>query len=119
MSYLTPDAYYQPESFGLTMVHEIDGPDACYSFDMFVLWRHADGRLFYATDSGCSCPSPFEDFTSLADLSPLTDDTWGEFSERLNAWCQYDWRDDDDPILGKVRMLRHEMMVAAVKAMQS
>lgn len=32
---------------------------------------------------------------------------------------QYDWRDDDDPILGKVRMLRHEMMVAAVKAMQS
>lgn len=36
MSYLTPDAYYQPESFGLTMVHEIDGPDACYSFEMMV-----------------------------------------------------------------------------------
>lgn len=73
MSYPTPDAYFQPESFGLS------------------------GVLLAAE---------------------LTDDTWGEFTERLNAWCQYDWRDDDDR-LGKVRMLRHEMMVAAVKAMQS
>jgi hypothetical protein len=43
---------------------------------MLVLWRHLDtGKLFWATDSGCSCPTPFEGyyFTSVdkTDLHPV------------------------------------------------
>ena len=51
--------YYDPKPLGLTVVTSGDDPDAFYSFDMFVVWT--DGKdLFYAQDSGCSCPSPFE-----------------------------------------------------------
>lgn len=54
--------YYDPEKFGLTTIGEIDWSDGCYCFDYTVVWkRESDGRFVYADDSGCSCPSPFED----------------------------------------------------------
>lgn len=54
------NVYYHPESVGLYIVMENDIAGS-YEFDMCVLWKHlATGRLFYAFDSGCSCPSPFE-----------------------------------------------------------
>ena len=59
MSY-DDNPYYNPEKRGLTIVAEGDDPDASYSFDMFVVWTDGES-LFYAQDSGCSCPSPFED----------------------------------------------------------
>lgn len=53
--------YYDPESLGLTIVTSGDDPEAFYSFDMFVVWT--DGKdLFYGQDSGCSCPTPFDEF---------------------------------------------------------
>lgn len=70
MAWDEPDVYHQPEKFGLTVVAEVDA-GASYEFDMTVVWKHEDGRLFWATDSGCSCPSPFEAYTSLDDLSVL------------------------------------------------
>jgi hypothetical protein len=79
MSYDTPDVYNQPEQFGLTIIGELSDPDASYSFDELVVWQHKDERLFYAQDSGCSCPSPFEDFTSLDSLSEITDQTYEKF----------------------------------------
>jgi hypothetical protein len=53
--------YGSPGDFGLAPVGEIDWSDGCYQFDYTVVWRRMDGRLVYAEDSGCSCPSPFED----------------------------------------------------------
>lgn len=52
--------YYDPEKFGLEIVVDID--TGCgYEFDMFVVWHEkATGRLGFATDAGCSCPTPFE-----------------------------------------------------------
>lgn len=64
--------YYDPEKFGLEIFDQIDDDHASYSFDDFVIWRRLeDGKLFYLTDSGCSCPSPFEDY-GVADLIPVT-----------------------------------------------
>jgi hypothetical protein len=60
--------YYKPEAFGLTQVFSIDFSDGCYQFDLLVVWKDADGRLYYAEDSGCSCPSPFEN-DSMATLT--------------------------------------------------
>ena len=114
MSFGTPDPYYQPEHFGLTKIEEIDDPGSCYSFEMFVLWRHQDGRLFYAIDSGCSCPSPFEGYTSLDDLTELTDGTWGMFADSLVAWCRYN---DEGAFADQTKLARHEMYQAAVKAL--
>lgn len=57
--------YDNPEKFGLELVGMVDtgGNDFC----MFVVWKQGR-RLGYITDSGCSCPSPFED-KGLDDLT--------------------------------------------------
>ena len=51
--------YYSPEFFGLQVVDSWDVAGA-YEFDMFVIWKDDKGRFYWGTDSGCSCPSPFE-----------------------------------------------------------
>ena len=71
MGYNNPDPYYQPEKFGLTPIGELDASES-YEFNIVAVWQHTDGRFFVGSDSGCSCPSPFEDFTSLDDLTELT-----------------------------------------------
>jgi len=63
--------FYNPEKFGLKIFEQIEDDHASYSFDDFVIWeRLEDGKLFYATDSGCSCASQFED-TGISDLRPI------------------------------------------------
>lgn len=63
MGYGSDDVYYNPDKFGLEVVGSADIADS-YEFDMFLVLT--DGKqLFWARDSGCSCPSPFEDYTSL------------------------------------------------------
>ncbi len=60
------NAYYNPEKFGCEIVATVDvGAD--YEFDMFVVMRTIEsiegirkGSYFYASDAGCSCPTPFE-----------------------------------------------------------
>ena len=71
--------YYDPQKLGLKIVGEIDCGGG-YEFDKFVVWEKADGSKWYATDSGCSCPSPFEN-TELADLQPFR-------VEELRSWAE-------------------------------
>lgn len=52
--------YYNPEAVGLTIVAEAEDPEAYYTFNKLVVWTDGE-HLLWATDSGCSCPSPFED----------------------------------------------------------
>lgn len=55
------NVYYDPEKFDLEIVAEHDCAGS-YEFDMLVVWRQkGSGRLLWAQDSGCSCPTPFED----------------------------------------------------------
>lgn len=69
MGYYNPDVYYQPELLDLEPLGEIDFSDGCYQFDIRVVWKHKPtGRLLTARDSGCSCPSPFEDYGSIEQL---------------------------------------------------
>jgi len=68
MGYGSPDPYYQPEKFDLVPVAEIDYSDGNYCFDIRVVWKHSSGDFYTMRDSGCSCPSPFEDYTKLEDL---------------------------------------------------
>lgn len=65
-------AYCSPEKLGLTEIASIEKePD--YDFDMVVVWKHEAGTVYWAADSGCSCPSPFEDYHRLEDLHVLPD----------------------------------------------
>jgi hypothetical protein len=63
---------YNPEEHGLTFIGEVELSEPCYSFDLLAVWRDKDG-YYLATDSGCSCPTPFENYNGKADLTgPLT-----------------------------------------------
>lgn len=79
------DIYCNPEKFGLEVVVSLDQPNMSYEFNMFVVWRRkADGVLFYGSDSGCSCPSPFEGVNDVSSLSELKN--IDAFEQELNAW---------------------------------
>lgn len=70
--------YYSPEKLGLEIVGELNFSDEAYEFDFRVAWKDSKGKVFTARDSGCSCPSPFEDYTSVSDLERVT---WKVFKE--------------------------------------
>lgn len=61
------NVFYNPEAHGLRVVAELEFSNGCYQFDTRVVWEK-DGALYTARDSGCSCPTPFEDFNSVESL---------------------------------------------------
>lgn len=61
--------YYNPEEFGYEVVKDIELDDEPWQFHLLVIWRDDNGNLVWGTDSGCSCPSPFEDHKP-EDLEP-------------------------------------------------
>ncbi|MFA5152732.1 MAG: hypothetical protein WC554_09250 [Clostridia bacterium] len=64
--------YYNPEKCGLQLVYSYDRDDEPYQFNLVALWKHlATGKYYVGEDSGCSCPTPFEDFNSLADMTEV------------------------------------------------
>ncbi len=72
--------YYSPEKCGLEIFEDIDTADS-YAFNMFVIWKRLEeNTLWYASDSGCSCPTPFED---IYELTPITEDTMYNFNDAL------------------------------------
>lgn len=73
--------YYNPEDCGLEIFHNIDTAGS-YEFDLFVIWKKLDDNtLWYDSDSGCSCPSPFDDHGH--DLKPITIEDFHSFDEAL------------------------------------
>ena len=87
-SYST-NPYYYPEKHGLTTVFQADGSSGFYEFELFVVWQDKDGKLWWATDSGCSCPLPFEDVNGFHDL----DDS--DVLEAFDFWADRDYIDVD------------------------
>jgi hypothetical protein len=82
-----------PEDLKVTTISEIDDPDSCYSFDYFWTFQHnASGRVFYGQDSGCSCPSPFENDTfDGPDKTSFTEVTETNLEDYVRAlWAHYD-----------------------------
>lgn len=55
--------YYNPEKYGLTVVGTYEHSDEPYEFHTTCVWKDGNGKFYYGTDRGCSCPDPFEDFT--------------------------------------------------------
>ncbi len=66
--------YFDAEALGLVSVTSLDRTEMSYTYDYADVWyRPTDGFFYAATDSGCSCPSPFEWIDSLGDLEgPFT-----------------------------------------------
>lgn len=69
MSWGQHDIYNHPEEFGTEIVGTVDLDEPSYSFNYALVSRNlTSGRFYVNTDSGCSCPSPFEDFTTKTSL---------------------------------------------------
>jgi hypothetical protein len=64
--------YTNPARVSLEVVGSVGWTDEDYSFNLTVVWRDQQGKLYMADDAGCSCPSPFEDFHSIDDLQQVT-----------------------------------------------
>ena len=61
---------YYEDGDGLTKVGEFELQEANYSFDIFAVWHDPITKKFYsASDSGCSCPTPFDEITSRSDMT--------------------------------------------------
>lgn len=69
------NVYYKPEDYGLEIIAELSSRDLLYEYDMVVVWRDKDNNVYMAHDSGCSCPSPFEDvkFEDLQKVHTMVD----------------------------------------------
>ncbi len=59
------NVYSNPEKFNLTLLDEFSYDNESYQFDIRAVWTDKEGRVWTARDSGCSCPSPFENTTTL------------------------------------------------------
>ena len=53
--------HYDPEKAGFVRQVSID-PEEAYEFDTLAFWQSPTGAVYTASDSGCSCPTPFEAF---------------------------------------------------------
>ncbi len=77
--------YYNPENYGLEIFVSLDEPNMSYEYNMFVVWiDRKERKLYYATDSGCSCPSPFEGISSVQELNELKN--LKAFEDELHGW---------------------------------
>ena len=52
--------YYYPEKLGFELL-AFDDPNAYYDYDTLCFFADKEGKVYTAHDSGCSCPTPFED----------------------------------------------------------
>lgn len=93
--------YYSPEKFGLEEVGEVERGGG-YDFDTFVVWRDiSTGSLWYASDSGCSCPTPFDDI-GRDDLTAI--DMTQDLIDALDEW-KGDYYEKNDRYDGEIGAL--------------
>lgn len=73
--------YHSPEVCGLKVLGELSKePD--YDFDFVIVFKDIEsGLLYWGADSGCSCPTPFEDTRKLSDLAQLNAETFFNFTQ--------------------------------------
>lgn len=64
-------SYGYGEFEGLDSLDHIDLEGEPYQFYLLGIWKGADG-YYLGTDSGCSCPIPFENYSRESLTGPLT-----------------------------------------------
>lgn len=86
--------YYNPEEMGLEKIVEIDYSSGSYEFDIRIVWKHTKSKKYYtARDSGCSCPVPFETYSSIESLEEYSFNTIRQ--EALDQAKDHNYRGSD------------------------
>lgn len=92
---MSENIYYNPEKFDLAIVVGVDFADS-WEFKKVVVWRHErSGELFFGMDSGCSCPTPFEDFSGVKDLRPVPG-SLNLLADAVREYFNYDFVPGED-----------------------
>lgn len=61
--------YYSPDDLGLVSIGSLSIRIIDWEFHLFGVWYSPVTKYYYTgTDSGCSCPTPFESFGALTDF---------------------------------------------------
>lgn len=90
---------YNPEKYGVEFVASGDISYVDYGFYIFGVVRNDEG-YFLSTDSGCSCPSPWESHTMESFTGPMSADMVR--AEVLSLWkvvSDYDGKPDEAEVL--------------------
>lgn len=94
------NVYYDPQKFGLRILCNLDGECDEYEYNTFLVFVHEESeRVYWAQDSGCSCPTPFEDcfFNSPDDtnMDEVTHGSWDSFYIAIKSFPASDhgWMD--------------------------
>lgn len=54
--------YFSPQNYNVTLIDGFDVYEPDWDFDILLVVKDTQsGQVYAATDSGCSCPIPFED----------------------------------------------------------
>lgn len=92
----------------LEFIEDVELSEPDYSFhELRIYVRRSDGAILWATDSGCSCPSPFED-TSVADLKESTASTFIDAAMR--------WIEENEYARNTTAEIRRDLSEALDKA---
>lgn len=95
--------YYYPEKSNCERVGLLEDGSLSYEFDILAVWQHLDtGKLYWARSSGCSCPSPFEDYHDLADLNNIHEGSIGAFISEVDS-LSYGTLDEKAKLIRAVR----------------
>lgn len=95
----------------LQFINDVELSEPDYSFhELRVYVRKSDGAILWATDSGCSCPSPFED-TRVADLKESTVATFVDTAMR--------WIDENEYSRNATAEIRRDLSATLVMAQKA
>lgn len=116
MGWDAPDVYDEPSKFNLTFVDEVSWDNEPYQFDLTGVWKHNEtGQLYMADDSGCSCPSPFENFTTVEFLTPVTLMQLDKyFNERKNGIFESEYVWNKETLLESINSDIYNLMAKLV-----
>lgn len=80
------DVYNNPEAFNTQIVGSFELDNESYQFDTILVLKDMDSGKFYVLhDAGCSCPEPFDMFTTKESLGRLF--SVHEAIVEVNSYC--------------------------------
>lgn len=90
----------------LTRIGEIELCGEPWEFDILAVWVDPDtGEFYSAQSSGCSCPTPFEEYSTVTDLKNLGTNPHKVREHILQARSKYD---DPQELISKVMNWKKE-----------
>jgi len=84
--------YGEPEKHGVRLLETHSEKNLDYRFNMVILVEDLKThQKYWARDSGCSCPSPFQWAKRVQDLTPLRGhgQEYRDAVRRVGGWSRY------------------------------